>query len=186
MILLRLRLHWYVAVSALHPCRRTRRCALVRFRLLGRVELILLIVKLVGIGLPLPWLYLQVGPSHCAERIGLADQSRELCEWVAFGVGRGARSVATVVLFGLKRPLLISISHRDDASPSGKPPTRLLSTNRPFAGCHSQNPPEPREWRHITASRPEHRRRERLARMPKPIPRPEPKLVGLLSSQHHY
>jgi hypothetical protein len=42
----------------------------------------------VGIGLPLPWLDLQIGPPHRAKRIGLPDQARKLRKRVAFPIGR--------------------------------------------------------------------------------------------------
>jgi hypothetical protein len=47
-----------------------------------------------------------IGTAGAAKRIGLADQPREL-----------RQGIALTPVVGGKRPALISISHRDDASP---------------------------------------------------------------------
>src|SRR6202012_2027645 len=77
--------------------------------------------------------------SHRGERIGVADQAREFCERIAFRFGRIRLPVTIVVVPGRIGPVLISISHRDDASPSGKPPTRFSKEPAP-AGCHAKPP----------------------------------------------
>jgi len=75
----------------------------------------------------------QIGPSHAAERIGLTDQAREFCQRIAITLGRRVLISAVIgVIIGGERFLLISISQRDDASPSGKPPTRFLLANQPL------------------------------------------------------
>jgi hypothetical protein len=67
-----------------------------------------------------------IGPPHGAERIGLTDQTRELGQRIALALSRRMLiATAIIVVVAGKRPVLISISHRDDASPSGKPPTRF-------------------------------------------------------------
>jgi hypothetical protein len=58
--------------------------------------------------------------TNSSERIGLADQARELGEWIALAFW--SLIAATVVVRG-ERSIRISISHCDVASPSGKPPT---------------------------------------------------------------
>src|ERR1700743_1319931 len=77
-------------------------------------------------------LHRQIGASHAAKRIGLTDQPREFGQRIAFAPGRRMLIIAViVVVIGGKKSVLISISHRDHASPSGKPPTHpLLQTNR--------------------------------------------------------
>jgi hypothetical protein len=65
-----------------------------------------------------------IGPPHGAERIGLTDQPREFGQRIALARSRSVRINAVIIVVSRKRSALISISHRDDASPSGKPPTR--------------------------------------------------------------
>src|SRR5277367_1236241 len=103
------RLFDFLAVGALHPWRRARRWAVIRRcrrpMLLGSASR----------------LDLRVGAARGAKRVGLADQPRELRQGIAF---------IPVVIAG-KRPVLISISHRDDASPSGNA-NPLIPTNWPL------------------------------------------------------
>ena len=118
--------------GALHPRRRPGREAVIGFCLLVSMILILFIGRIVGIGLSRPLrLKRQIGSPHRAEGIGLTDQARKLRERIAFGLGGRARAAAAIAVSGRKRSILITISHRDDASPSGKPPTRLSYTNQP-------------------------------------------------------
>src|ERR1700726_934472 len=68
--------------------------------------------------------YLRIAAARVAEWIGLTDQARELRQRVALAASRRLR-IAAANLIG-KRSILISFSHRDDASPTGKPPTRMI------------------------------------------------------------
>ena len=72
----------------------------------------------------------EIGSPHATERIGLTDQAREFRQWIAFAPGRCMLTTAMIVVISGKRSVLISISHRDDASPSGKPPTPNRSYKR--------------------------------------------------------
>src|SRR6516225_9694627 len=76
-----------------------------------------------------PRLYLQIGPSH--GKIGRTDQTRQLRQRIAISLRRctGA-ATAIIVVVGRKGSFRISISHRDDASPAGKPPTHFPKPNR--------------------------------------------------------
>jgi hypothetical protein len=100
--------------SALHPRWRARGRGIIR----GRRGPIL--IALGGTRLDL-----MVGPAHAGEWIVLTDQPRELRQWIAFGGPcRRVLAIATImIVVRWKRSILISISHRDDACPSGKPPT---------------------------------------------------------------
>ena len=99
--------------SALHPRWRARGRGIIR----GRRGPIL-------IALGGTRLYLMVGPAHAGKWIVLTDQPRELSQRIAFGLRRRVLASATImIVVRWKRSILISISHRDDASPSGKPPT---------------------------------------------------------------
>jgi len=70
--------------------------------------------------------YLLIGATHAGERIGLTDQPREFRERIAFSPCRRMLVTATIMIVARwKRSILISISHRDDACPSGKPPTHF-------------------------------------------------------------
>ena len=54
-----------------------------------------------------------------AERIGLSDQPRQFRQRIALGPIGGMRiAAAAIVVMGGIRSVLVSISHRDDASPS--------------------------------------------------------------------
>jgi hypothetical protein len=69
---------------------------------------------------------LLIGPAHAGERIGLTDQPREFGQRIAFSPSRRKLVTATIMIVARwKRSILISISHRDDACPSGKPPTHF-------------------------------------------------------------
>jgi hypothetical protein len=62
----------------------------------------------------------QVGPSDTGERIGLTNQTREFRKRIAFGFGGCVRSAAAIIVVaGRKVSVLISLSHRDDASAQG-------------------------------------------------------------------
>jgi hypothetical protein len=58
------------------------------------------------------------------KRVGLPDQPRELGERIALAL-RPRLSVAAIIVIRWERSVLVSISHCDVASPSGKPPTRF-------------------------------------------------------------
>src|ERR1700737_1144053 len=123
--------------SALHPRRRASGGAVVICRRRG----------LVLIAPARTRLYRLIGPSHAAERIGLTDQPRQLSQRIALAPCRRVLvTAAIIVVISGKRSALISISHRDDASPSGKPPTPLLSTSRP--------PPDALTDPHVSGVRP--------------------------------
>jgi hypothetical protein len=99
--------------SALHPRRRARGRGIIRSRR-GPI-----LIALGGTRL-----YLMVGPAHADEWIVLTDQPRELSQRIVFGPCRRMLAIATImIVVRWKRSILISISHRDDACPSGKPPT---------------------------------------------------------------
>ncbi len=66
-----------------------------------------------------------IGAAHGGERIALPDQARKLRQRVALALcGLMQIIAAVIVVVRGKRFVLISISHRDDASPLGKLPTR--------------------------------------------------------------
>jgi hypothetical protein len=70
--------------------------------------------------------YLLIGPAHAGERIGLTDQPRQFSQRIALSPSRRMLVIATILIVARwKRSILISISHRDDACPSGKPPTHF-------------------------------------------------------------
>jgi hypothetical protein len=101
--------------GALHPLRRPRGEGLI----CGRRALVL-------IALAATRRYLLIGPAHAGERIGLTDQPREFSQRIAFSPSRRGLVAATIMIVARrKRSILISISHRDDACPSGKPPTHF-------------------------------------------------------------
>src|SRR5450631_2051666 len=109
---------------ALHPGRRTGgNAVLIRHRILFRYRGFILIVHVLIVSAA-TWLYRLVGAAHAGERIGLPDQARKLRQRVALTLcGRTQITAAMIVIRG-KKSVLISISHRDDAPPSGKLPTR--------------------------------------------------------------
>ena len=77
-------------------------------------------------------LYLMVGPTHADEWIVLTDQPREFSQRIVFGPRRRMLAIATImIVVRWKRFILISISHRDDACPSGKPPTHTYKRTGP-------------------------------------------------------
>jgi len=105
----------FLPVGALHPGRWARGRGVIRLR-----RLLVLIARARA------RLDLVIGPPHAAaERIGLADQPRKLSQRVALLPCRCVRvTAAMIIVIGGKRSVLISISHCDDASPSGKLPIR--------------------------------------------------------------
>jgi hypothetical protein len=108
--------------GALHPLRRPRGAGLIG----GHRALVL-------IALAATRRYLLIGPAHAGERIGLTDQPRQFSQRIALSPSRRMLVTATIVIVARwKRSILISISHRDDACPSGKPPTHFLKTNWPL------------------------------------------------------
>src|SRR6202011_6072155 len=99
----------------------------------------------VGFGFRLVWiaragarLDLSIGPTHAAERIGLTDQPRQFSQGIALAVRRRMRIAAAVVR--RIRSVLISISHRDDASPSGKA-RRTVPTKEPATARYPHRSP---------------------------------------------
>jgi len=108
--------------SALHPRRRARDRGIIRGR--GGAMLI---------ALGGTRLYLMVGPAHAAgDWIVLTNQPREFSQRIAFGPCRRMLVTATImIVVRWKRFILISISHRDDACPSGKPPTHTYKRTGP-------------------------------------------------------
>jgi hypothetical protein len=111
----------FLTVSALHPRRRARGGGIVcGYRLLVLIALGGARLYLTRLGFTR--LYLVIGPAHARERIGLADQPSKFSQRIAFGLFRRALVSATIMIVVRRnRSTLISISHRDDASPSGKP-----------------------------------------------------------------
>ena len=101
--------------SALHPWRWACRRAIVRIGFGRRLVLI--------VHAGARW-DLRIGAAHADERIGLTDQPREFGQGIAVALCRRMRVTAIVIIVRGKGSVLISISHRNDASPSGKPPTR--------------------------------------------------------------
>src|ERR1700686_1503928 len=95
-------------------------------------------------------LYSLIGPTHAAKRIGLTDQARELSQRIALALGwRALVTAAVMVVIRGKRAVLISISHRDDASPSGKPSTHPFKRTGP--------PPDAPTDPHLSGARPNYR-----------------------------
>src|SRR4030081_2568530 len=111
----------FLPVGALHPRRRTGR------RHIGGVIDVSGRWRFGGILIAhSARLHLRIGPAHSAERIGLTDQPRKFGQGIALAPGGAMLVVAAIVIvIRGKRSVLISISHRDDASPSGKPSIRL-------------------------------------------------------------
>jgi hypothetical protein len=108
---------------ALQPGRRTGgNTVLFRHRIIFNRRRFILIVYVL-IAHPATWLYRLIGAAHAGERIGLPDQARKLRQRVTLGLCGRMQIIAAIVVRG-KKSVLISISHRDDASPSGKLPTR--------------------------------------------------------------
>src|SRR5665213_2340586 len=105
------------------------------------------------------------------KRIGLTDQPRQFGERIALGSSRPMLIVAAIVVVvrGIGS-VLVSISHRDDASPFGKAAKSLLQTNQPLPDALTD--PRVRAKPHSIASRLELGRRERLNQMPEPRRRP--------------
>ena len=109
------------AARALHPGRRAGRRAVILFR------------RRLVLGLRIgPRLQRMRGLGGGAEWIGLADQPCQFGQWIALSPVRAVTIIAVVVLGG-KRSVLISISHRDDASPSGQRQTVMTQRIGP---CH--------------------------------------------------
>jgi hypothetical protein len=105
----------FLSAGALHPLRRPRGGGLIR----GHRGLVLL-------ALAATRRHLLIGPAHAGERIGLTDQPREFSQRIAFSPhGRMLVAVTIMIVARRKRSILISISHRDDASPSGEPPAHF-------------------------------------------------------------
>jgi hypothetical protein len=117
---------------ALHPLRRARTgSSSVRIR--RGLGLILFALEAAR-------LHLLIGATHCRKRIGLPDQPRKFSQRIAVGLCRRARITATIIIVvRRKRSILISISHRDDASPSGKKAASRLLYKR-TGPC--QKPPQ--------------------------------------------
>src|SRR6266404_9859539 len=106
--------------SALHPWRRAGGRAVICHR------------GLVLIARTRAQLCRLIGPSHAAERIGLTDQPRQLSQRIALAPCRRVLvTAAIIVVISGKRSVLRSISHRDDASPSGKPANPPLKRTSP-------------------------------------------------------
>jgi hypothetical protein len=59
------------------------------------------------------------GPACSSEGIVLANETGKLSQRVAFAPRRTARCHAAIQIIGHEIPILVTISHRDDASPSG-------------------------------------------------------------------
>src|SRR5260221_12759553 len=114
--------------GALHPRRRTRGGRL-------RIRRRPLLVWSAGAGGRVDLL---IGPTHAAQRIVLTDQPRQFGQRIALVLGgRVLGLVAVMVIIGGETSVLISISHRDDASPSGKPPTHPFKRTGPRQMPHS-------------------------------------------------
>src|SRR6187399_2191849 len=92
---------------ALHPCRRARRSYGLFFRLIVLLWRIILLRAHVGARLQRARRGLARGP----QRVVLPDQPCELRKRIV---------LAASLVGGRKRSVLISISHRDDASPTGQ------------------------------------------------------------------
>ena len=108
-------LRGFLPGDALHPRRRARGSIIRDF--LGRIE------RVMHLGTRLRR---QIGAPHVRERIGLTDQAGEFSQGIALGPRR-CMSVVTAVMgiAGGKMSVVVSISHRDDASPPGRLPTRV-------------------------------------------------------------
>src|SRR5579872_3768155 len=114
-VLLWRRRRWRVlAHRALHPGWWSRR------RLFFRLRRKLIIVLVCGAASwPRVRLQLQIGSLHTAgaERIGLTDQTSEFGKRIALDLLGSMRSVVPVIVVSTRKTsVLISISHRDDAS----------------------------------------------------------------------
>jgi hypothetical protein len=64
-----------------------------------------------------------IGAAKTSEWIGLTDKPRKFGEWIVLAPRGCLTTAAVIVAIGGERSVLVSISHRDVASPSGKPPT---------------------------------------------------------------
>ena len=114
----------FLPVGALHPGRRARGRAVI---------LIYPVPEAVALRARAGARDLPIAPAHRAERIGLTDQPREFGKRIAFVPSRGGLITAVIVtVIARKASILVSISHRDDAFPSGRPETRSLLTNQPL------------------------------------------------------
>src|SRR5579863_4171654 len=114
-LLWRRRRRCFLTRHALHPGWRSRR----RLFLSLRRKLIIVLVCRVA-SWPRVRLQRQIGSLHTAgaERIGLTDQTSEFGKRIALHLLGSLRSVVPVIVVSTrKRSALISISHRDDASP---------------------------------------------------------------------
>jgi hypothetical protein len=64
-------------------------------------------------------LNLGAGTACSGEWIVLANQASKLSQRIAFAPRRAARCHAAIQVIGHEVSILVTISHRDDASPSG-------------------------------------------------------------------
>jgi hypothetical protein len=104
----------FLPMRTLHPWRRAR--GQIVFGLGGRL-IVLNRLALLGAGLRLS---LYIGPAH-RKRIGLADQPGQFGQRIALAPASGVLiAAATIVIVVGIRSVLISISHRGDASPSAR------------------------------------------------------------------
>jgi hypothetical protein len=70
-------------------------------------------------GSPRRNLNLGTGTAYSGERIVLTNEASKLSQRVAVAPRRAARSRAAIQIIGHEVSILVTISHRDDASPSG-------------------------------------------------------------------
>jgi hypothetical protein len=102
------------AAALLHPGRRARRCqGIVRWQLWSPHRLRR------GRGRPRRNLNLGSGTACSGERIILTNEASKLGQRIAFAPRRAARGHAAIQIIGREVSILVTISHRDDASPSG-------------------------------------------------------------------
>jgi len=112
-----IRLGLLMGSGALHPGRRARG------RVVGFQRRLRFMVRIAIVGARRNRL---VGAAQIGERVGLADQPRQFGERIALASGRRLMTATVVVVIRGERSILVSISHRDVASPSGKPPTPAI------------------------------------------------------------
>src|SRR6185295_6905581 len=118
--LFRRRLHrprcFGTAAALLHPGRRACRCqGIVRGQLRNAYRL----RRNDSWGGPWRNLNLGSGTACSGKWIVLADQASKLSQRIAFGPRRAARCHAPIQIIGHEVSILVTFSHRDDASPSG-------------------------------------------------------------------
>jgi hypothetical protein len=90
--------------------------------------------RVIGLALRGAWLCLLSGAAaYVGKRIGLSDQAGQFGEWIAFGSSRRMLIVTAIVsvVRGIGS-VLVSLSHRDDASPFGKAAKSFLQTKQPL------------------------------------------------------